>query len=140
MVSDLNPGRVADQGNAGFDEKPTRRRFRVTWMLFVCVVINYLDRTNLSIVAPKLTQDLHLTPVMLGMILAAFGWSYAVFQVPASRFVDRVNPRILFAFALAAWSLATFFMGFVGTFVALVALRLAVGVMEAPSYQSTIAW
>ena len=134
MASELNPGRLADQGNAGFDEKPTRRRFRVTWMLFVCVVINYLDRTNLSIVAPKLTEDLHLTPVMLGMILAAFGWSYALFQVPASRFVDRVNPRALFAFALAAWSLATFFMGFVGTFIALIALRLAVGVLEAPSY------
>ena len=103
-------------------------------MLFVCVVINYLDRTNLSIVAPKLTQDLHLTPVRLGMILAAFGWSYALFQVPVSRFVDRVNPRVLFAIALAAWSLATFFMGFVGTFVALIALRLAVGVMEAPAY------
>lgn len=134
MASELNSGRLSGQGNAGFDEKPTRRRFRVTWMLFICVVINYLDRTNLSIVAPKLTEDLHLTPVMLGMILAAFGWSYALFQVPASRFVDRVNPRVLFAFALAAWSLATFFMGFVGTFVALIALRLAVGVLEAPSY------
>jgi ACS family D-galactonate transporter-like MFS transporter len=114
--------------------QPTRRRFSVMWMLFVCVVINYLDRSNLSIVAPKLTEDLHLTPVALGAILSAFGWTYALFQVPASRFVDRVNPRLLFALALALWSLSTMLMGFAGTFLTLIALRLAVGVMEAPSY------
>lgn len=119
---------------AWIDAKPTRRRFSIMWMLFVSVVINYLDRSNLSIVAPKLTEDLHLSPVKLGTILAAFGWTYALFQVPASRFVDRVNPRLLFAFALALWSLATLLMGFAGTFAMLLALRLAVGALEAPAY------
>jgi ACS family D-galactonate transporter-like MFS transporter len=133
-VSETRPGGAAKLEIPVRDEKPTRRRFAVMWMLFVCVVINYLDRSNLSIVAPRLTEDLQLSPVRLGMILAAFGWTYALFQVPASRFVDRVNPRILFAVALAMWSLATFFMGFAGTFVALIALRLAVGAMEAPAY------
>ena len=133
-MSDAQPGGLMEFDAVGRGEKPTRRRFRVMWMLFVCVVINYLDRSNLSIVAPRLTADLHLTPVMLGTILGAFGWTYALFQVPASRFVDRVNPRILFAVALALWSLATFLMGFVGTFLALIALRLTVGAMEAPAY------
>jgi MFS transporter, ACS family, D-galactonate transporter len=133
-VSEAQPGGLMEFEEVGSGEKPTRRRFRVMWMLFVCVVINYLDRSNLSIVAPRLTTDLHLTPVMLGTILAAFGWTYALFQVPASRFVDRVNPRILFAVALVLWSLATFFMGFAGTFLALIALRLTVGAMEAPAY------
>ncbi len=120
--------------SADYQEKPTRRRFMVMGMLFVCVVINYLDRSNLSIVAPRLMDDLQLSPVKLGTILAAFGWTYAMFQVPASRLVDRFNPRILFALALALWSLATLLMGFVGTFLALIALRLMVGVMEAPAY------
>ena len=113
---------------------PTRRRFSVMWMLFVCVVINYLDRSNLSVAAPRLTEDLHRSQVALGTILSAFGWTYAFFQIPASRFVDRVNPRLLFTVALVLWSFATLLMGFVGTFVALIALRLAVGAMEAPSY------
>lgn len=134
MVSETQPGGITGIEAANREEKPTRRRFRVMWMLFICVVINYLDRSNLSIVAPRLTEDLHLTPVRLGLILAAFGWTYSLFQVPASRFVDRVHPRTLFAIALALWSLATFFMGFVGTFIALIALRLAVGAMEAPAY------
>jgi ACS family D-galactonate transporter-like MFS transporter len=134
VVSEPQPGSIVELEAFGREEKPTRRRFSVMWMLFVCVVINYLDRSNLSIVAPRVTEDLHLTPVKLGTILAAFGWTYSLFQVPASRFVDRVHPRVLFAAALALWSLATLLMGFAGTFLALIALRLAVGAMEAPAY------
>jgi MFS transporter, ACS family, D-galactonate transporter len=134
VVSELQPGGLAEWQATRGEEKPTRRRFSIMWMLFVCVVINYLDRTNISIVAPRLTEELHLSPVRLGMILSAFGWTYALFQVPASRLVDRVNPRLLFAIALALWSVATLLMGFVGTFVALIALRLAVGATEAPAY------
>jgi len=119
---------------ANLDARPTRRRIRISWMLFICVLINYLDRANLSIVAPRLAQDLPLGPVSLGIMLSAFGWTYALFQIPASRLVDRVNPRLLFAAALALWSLATLSMGLVGGFFALIALRLAVGALEAPSY------
>lgn len=118
----------------GVAEKPTRRRYRVMWMLFIGVVINYLDRSNISIVAPRLADDLRLSPAMLGLTLSAFGWTYAIFQLPASRFVDRVNPRLHFAVALALWSVATFLIGYVGNFAALFALRLAVGALEAPSY------
>lgn len=116
------------------EDRPTRHRFFISWMLCICVLINYFDRSNLSIVAPRLAEDLHLSPVSLGILLSAFGWTYALFQIPASRLVDRVSPRLLFALALALWSLATFLMGLAGTFVALIALRLAVGALEAPSY------
>ena len=39
-------------------------------MLFVIVVINYLDRSNISIVGPQLSHALHLTPVKLNLSLA----------------------------------------------------------------------
>jgi ACS family D-galactonate transporter-like MFS transporter len=103
-------------------------------MLFVSVVINYLDRSNLSIVAPRISEDLHLTPAALGMTFSAFGWTYALLQLPASRLVDRISPRTLFAIALALWSSATFLMGFAQTFVSLFAMRLALGALEAPTY------
>jgi len=85
--------------------KPTRQRFCVMMILFVTVVINYLDRSNLSIVAPRLAYEMHLAPKMLGVTLSAFGWMYALLQIPASRLVDRMNPRSLYAATLALWSL-----------------------------------
>jgi ACS family D-galactonate transporter-like MFS transporter len=103
-------------------------------MLFVVVVINFLDRTNISIVAPALATDLKLTPFRMGLIFSGFGWSYALLQIPASRFVDRVHPRFLYTAVLGSWSLATFALGLVDSFVAIFALRVIIGVFEAPSY------
>ena len=45
-------------------------------MLFVIVVLNYLDRSNISIVGPELSRALHLNPVKLGFVLSGFGWTY----------------------------------------------------------------
>ena len=114
--------------------KPSRARFFIMTLLFVTVVINYLDRSNLSIAAPHLAQDLGIEPVHMGLILSAFGWTYAAMQIPGGWLVDKVAPRILYPVAIALWSLATIGLGFVGSFIGLIVLRLAVGALEAPAY------
>ncbi|AKQ53786.1 MFS transporter [Bordetella hinzii] len=113
---------------------PTRSRYLIMVMLFITVVINYLDRSNLSIAAPALKDEFGLDTVHEGLILSAFGWTYAAMQIPGGWLVDRVAPRVLYAAALILWSAATFFMGFAGSFVLLFVLRLAVGALEAPAY------
>lgn len=113
---------------------PTRKRFFIMVLLFITVVINYLDRSNLSIAAPALTSELGIDPVHVGLIFSAFGWTYAAMQLPGGWLVDRVPPRILYTVALALWSIATIFLGFVGSFIGLFVLRMAVGALEAPAY------
>lgn len=113
---------------------PTRARGLIALMLFVSVVINYLDRANLSVAAPQLAKDLGFDNVQKGFVLAAFGWTYAAFQVPGGWLVDRVRPRVLYATAIALWSLATIGLGFMGSLAGLIGLRLLVGALEAPSY------
>ena len=103
-------------------------------LVFINVVINYLDRTNLSVAAPLLADDLQLSPAQLGWIFSAFGWSYALLQIPGGLVADRFGPRVLYAFCLITWSLVTVGQGFVRGFSALFGLRLATGVFEAPSY------
>ncbi|MFY1840129.1 MFS transporter [Achromobacter xylosoxidans] len=115
-------------------QRPTRSRYFIMVMLFITVVINYLDRSNLSIAAPALKDEFGLDTVHEGLILSAFGWTYAAMQIPGGWLVDRVSPRVLYAAALILWSAATFFMGFAGSFVILFVLRLAVGALEAPAY------
>jgi MFS transporter, ACS family, D-galactonate transporter len=114
--------------------KPTRVRFGVLAMLFVTVVINYLDRSNISVAAPSLSEDLKFDPKQLGWILSAFGWAYATLQIPGGWLVDRVRPRILYAFICGLWSLATVLQGYAGTFVFLFSLRLLLGTFEAPAF------
>ncbi len=113
---------------------PTRQRFRILAMLFVTVVITYLDRVNLGLAATKLAGDLQLDSKHLGQALSAFGFTYAFLQIPGGWLVDRIRPRILFALICTLWSMATILQGFAGTFLVLISLRLLLGVFEAPTY------
>ena len=113
---------------------PSRKRFFIMVLLFITVVINYLDRSNLSIAAPALTSDLGIDPIHVGLIFSAFGWTYAAMQIPGGWLVDRVPPRILYSVALLLWSIATVMLGFAASFIALFVLRMAVGALEAPAY------
>jgi ACS family D-galactonate transporter-like MFS transporter len=103
-------------------------------LLFINIVINYLDRTNLSVAAPELAKDLGLTSVERGYILSAFGWTYAALQIPGGVLADRVAPRLLYAACLASWSVTTMLQGVARGFVGLFGFRLFTGAFEAPSY------
>jgi len=103
-------------------------------MIFVCVVITYLDRSNISITAPTMRKELGIDTVHMGWILSAFGWTYAFCQIPGGWLVDRIRPRYFYPGILILWSLATACLGIVGNFVSLFAIRLLVGALEAPSY------
>jgi len=114
--------------------KKTGIRYRMLALVFVNVVINYLDRSNLSVAATGLGKELTLSSVQLGLVFSAFGWTYAALQIPGGMIADRFGPRILYGFCLVTWSLATVAQGFVRGFASLFAFRLATGAFEAPSY------
>jgi ACS family D-galactonate transporter-like MFS transporter len=115
-------------------ESPTRHRYVVMVMIFICVVITYLDRSNISITAPAMRKELGLDTEQMGWILSAFGWTYAFCQIPGGWLVDRIRPRFLYPAVLIIWSIATACLGIVGSFFALFGLRLLIGALEAPSY------
>ncbi|WP_412025373.1 MFS transporter [Burkholderia cepacia] len=129
--ADISPDSIA---HAASTARPSRKRLLILALLFVTVVINYLDRSNLSIAAPALFKELNIDPVRAGLVFSAFGWTYALMQIPGGWLVDKVSPRVLYAGALALWSAATLLLGFAGSFVGLIVLRLAVGALEAPAY------
>lgn len=115
-------------------KQPTRKRFQVLALIFVSVVINYMDRTNIAVAASELSDELALSPVQMGMIFSAFGWTYSIFQIPGGLTVDLIKVRILYPFILTTWSIATLVQGLVSSFAALIGCRMAIGVFEAPSY------
>ncbi|GAB3162479.1 MFS transporter [Telluribacter humicola] len=114
--------------------KKTRVRYSMLGLVFVNVVINYLDRSNISVAGAALGKDLNLSSVEMGLIFSAFGWTYAFLQISGGLLADRFGPRVMYGFCLITWSMATFFQGFVRSFAGLFALRLATGAFEAPSY------
>jgi len=111
-------------------------------LLALSVFINYVDRGNLSIAAPMLKDELHLTASQLGILLSAFFWTYACLQPFAGWIVDRWNVNWVFAAGFFIWSAATATTGIVHVFAVLLILRLLLGVGESvafPSYSKIIA-
>lgn len=103
-------------------------------LLFVNVVINYMDRSNISVAGAAISDELGLTPFKTGLIFSAFGWTYAALQIPGGILADRFSPKILYTFILIFWSVTTLLQGFAKSFAALFGLRLATGAFEAPAY------
>src|ERR1700722_1944541 len=114
--------------------KPTKRRFLIMGMLFITVVINYLDCSNLSIASPHISAQFHLTPTQMGLIFSAFGWIYGPMCIPGGWLVDRIKPRIFYPATILLWSLATYGFGVSTGFAMLIAVRLLVGLFEVPSF------
>jgi len=115
-------------------QQPSRVRFRILAAIFVSVVINYMDRSNISVAATGITEDLKLSPVQLGYVFSAFGWTYAILQIPGGIMADRFGARIVYTFSIIIWSLVTVAQGFATGFMMLFVLRMLIGVFEAPSY------
>lgn len=115
-------------------QRATHARYLVAALLFIMVVVNYLDRANLSIAMPGLIKEFDLSTAQQGLLLSAFGWTYAAMQIPGGWIVDHVKPRVLYPICLILWSLSTGFMGIAGGFTTLIVCRLLMGVFEAPAY------
>jgi MFS transporter, ACS family, D-galactonate transporter len=83
------------------------RRWIVLWLVFFGIVISYVDRGNLSIAAPSIMREFQIAPATMGVLLSAFFWTYAAFQIPAGVLVDRLGIRRAYAGGFLVWSIAS---------------------------------
>lgn len=114
--------------------KNNKERYLVLALLFLTVVINYMDRINISVAASAIRGDLGLSKEAIGLIFSAWAWTYTAFQVPGGLIADRFRARILYPILLIGWSIATILQGLVSSLGALIGCRVAVGAFEAPTY------
>lgn len=105
-------------------------------LLAASVFINYIDRANLGIAAPKLSDELGLTPSQVGILLSAFFWSYWGLQIPSGWLVERFNVNWIIAGGFCLWSVATAATGLVHGFALILMMRLLLGVGESVAFPS----
>lgn len=112
----------------------THKRFGIYILLLVMTLINYFDRTVLSIAMPALIHVFDLTPVAVGYLLSSFIWSYAPLQLPAGMVLDRWGTRKTAWRCIGFWSAATALTGLSWNFASLFVCRLMLGVGESPTF------
>jgi MFS transporter, ACS family, glucarate transporter len=111
MNDSLNRAPAVNQGARGGVEAAamtaTRVRWRIVWLMAIGALVSYVLRLNMSIAGEAMVRDLSLTPVQFGLILSAFAWGYAIFQVPGGVFGEVLGPRRALTIAIAAWGVIT---------------------------------
>jgi len=100
-------------------------------LLGLGVFINYVDRGNLATAGPLLKGELGLSNTAFGLLISAFFWVYAPAQLLAGWAAQRFCAYRVLAAGLALWAVATIATGFAGGFLALLLLRLVLGLGEA---------
>ena len=113
------------------DESDELRAFvPVLVLLAILAFINYIDRSNLSIAAPLLQDELHISVTQLGILLSAFFWTYTAMQFVSGWIVERFDTNRVIATGYVLWSLATAATGLMRGFTMLLAMRLILGIGE----------
>lgn len=111
--------------------RPSRARQVVLFFAVTLAVITYIDRVCISQAAPMMQEELGLTKTQMGYAFAAFGWAYALFEIPGGWLGDRIGPRRVLMRVVSMWSIFTVATGWAWNLVSLVVSRFLFGVGEA---------
>src|SRR5882724_11301157 len=87
-------------------ERLSRLRWVMIGFSFLATVINYLDRQTLSVVAPTLREQFHMSNEAYGYVLAAFLLAYTISNGVSGWMLDRLGTRLGYALCMAWWSTA----------------------------------
>ena len=128
MSTTAQTKRVAKSSN------PRRIRWVFVALLVIGGIVNYLDRSTLSIGNTTIAEEFDLSATQMGLLLSAFSWPYAIANLPAGYLVDRFGAKKMFAFASGAWSLVGMVTAAANSFGVFYALRVALGIAESPFF------
>jgi len=116
--------------------RASRVRLLILALLTLGTLINYLDRTVVSVAAPSMSKELGLNAAVMGVVFSAFSWTYAAAQIPGGILLDRIGARLTYFLSVTFWSAFTLLQGFTMGLGTLLAFRLGLGIAEAPCFPS----
>lgn len=101
-------------------------------ILFLSYVVNFVDRSILSILLEPIKLDLQLTDTQLGLLGGlAFALFYATLGIPIASLADRWSRVKVLSISMIIWSAMTALCGMASSFIGLLLARIGVGVGEA---------
>jgi sugar phosphate permease len=123
----------------GISSNPATRRssqVRHIVLLAMCLLylISYIDRTTISVAAPRIIKEFHFTATQMGIIFSAFSVTYSLLPVFVGTFGDRLGPRRVLSLLMGWWSVFTILTGVATSFLSFVIVRLLFGLGESGSF------
>ncbi|HAK6771118.1 TPA: MFS transporter [Salmonella enterica] len=104
----------------------------IVFLLFIVYMLNYMDRSALSITAPLIEKELGFNAAEMGMIFSAFFIGYALFNFIGGWASDKVGPKTVFLIAALLWSVFCGLTGLVTGLWTMLIVRVLFGMAEGP--------
>jgi ACS family tartrate transporter-like MFS transporter len=111
---------------------------RLLPFLLVLYVFCYLDRSNVSIAALQMNDELRFSSAVFGFGAGIFFFGYALFEVPSNLVLARVGARLWIARIMISWGILAAAMAFVKTPAEFYVVRFLLGVAEAGFFPGVI--
>lgn len=108
-------------------------RWWILGLLVLAMMISYIDRGNISMAIPVITDLFDLDAEDKGYIFSSFLLGYTLMQVPAGRLVDRFGIKYTYAVSFLVWCIIAACFGISTALWQLLVLRLMLGIMESVS-------
>jgi len=109
-------------------------RWWIAALIFFATLINFIDRLTISILAPVITAQLHLTNLQFAKLTTWFLIAYTISQGVSGKVYDRIGPRRGFTISILIWSLAACAHAFARGLFSLSCFRFILGIGEAGNW------
>ena len=115
-------------------------RWWVVALIAIATIINYIDRTSLSVLWPEIAKELYPghtadeTKSIYALISIIFVFSYAFGQAIFGKIFDWVGTRFGFVLSIGVWSIATALHAFAQGVLSFGIFRAILGVAEAGNW------
>ncbi len=118
--------------------QPSPRRWLMIAFAFWATVINYLDRQTLSVAAPVLREQFHMSNVEYSRVVFAFLLAYTLSNGISGPVIDRLGTKLGYALCMVWWSVAALLHGFATGGLSLGMFRFLLGIGEAGNWPAGV--
>jgi MFS transporter, ACS family, hexuronate transporter len=98
------------------------------------MTVSYVDRQTLAVLAPHVTQALHMNDAEYGLLGSAFALAYLIATPISGWWLDGIGARRGLVRSLLAWSTVAALHAVVPGFATLLCFRVALGLAEGPGF------
>ena len=116
----------------------SKHRWVMIGLVFLATVINYLDRQTLSVVAPVVIEQFHMSNVAYSRVIFAFMLAYTVMNGFSGPMVDRLGTKLGYAVCIAWWSIAAMLHSLTRGAFSLGVFRFLLGMGEAGNWPAAV--
>jgi MFS transporter, ACS family, tartrate transporter len=131
----------ASTSDSALDRARRKAYLRLLPLCFLCYVIAYVDRANVSIAKLTMTKDLAgFDNAVIGWGAGMFFWGYFMLEIPGTLLVEKWSARKWISRIMVSWGFMAALTAFVTTPLQFYVVRFLLGLAEAGFYPGVIVY